>query len=142
MKKLLLILSFVLFSYSANAEGKDFKQWTCYKFFDDSKVVLTIGYFPDTIKKGDSVGLMKLNTNNQTIPVLHFIEGIKDTFVWGEKWVNKLTISVGDGMSWIYDFTGVKEGESTSPSETLNCKNRTTVKKDKRTMEKLLEEMG
>ena len=68
MKKLLLILTFVLFSYSANAEGKDFKQWTCYEFFNDSNVVLTIGYFPDSMKKGDSVGLMKLITNNHHRP--------------------------------------------------------------------------
>ncbi len=152
MKKLLLILTFVLFSFGANAEKKDFKQWTCYEHFgDDAKVILEIGYFTNFGKiEGFSPGIMDLKTNDQTMFVLHRIQGIRDSFDWAStvddwikiNWTNRLLISTGDGRSWVYDFSNVKVGEKTRATETLNCKDRKTIKRDPSEFMKLMEDLG
>ena len=151
MKKLLLILTFVLFSFSANAEKENFKQWTCYEHFgDDAKIVLEIGYFPSSTDKNFSAGIMKLKTNDRNILVMHSIKGIRDAFAWAntaEDWENnrldnRLIISTGDGRSWVYDFSNAKAGESRNSTETLNCKDRKTIKRDPVELIKLMKDLG
>ena len=144
MRLLLIFLTIILFSFNANAKKEDFKQWTCYEHFgEDAKAVLTIGYFPNSYKVGESVGIMSLKTNNKMLPVFHYINGIKDSFSWGKEGNEyELMISVGDGRSWVYDFSRVKKGKLTKPLDTLNCKDRITIQKDPIEFENVVKEVG
>ena len=154
MKSLLLFLTIVLFSFNANAEKEDFKQWTCYEHFgDDAKVILEIGYYPHLKLKNISPGVMKLKTNDQNIFVFHKIDGTLDRFSWAnnnedlkqDRLHNTLTISPGDGKSWVFDFSNIKKlkkGESIPASEILNCKDKKTIKSDTSEFMKLMGEVG
>jgi hypothetical protein len=149
MKKLLLIsifsLIFNVFAIKQSLSEHIYNQWKCYSHFgDDAKLVLSIGYFKETLSPtNESVGFMYLKTNDSKTTVLHNIEGIRDSFNWGGEDSNDFKfIITPEGRSWFYDFRGVKEGEKVNSTQTLNCKVREEINYNEEKFKLLMKELN
>ena len=152
MKKFLItfLLSINLLFLLSNhevASNNDFIQWKCYENFQSkAKLILTIGYLVSTEEKGTSLGFMTLETNKKIIPVTHKIKGIRDSFYWADDdgGYYSLIMSSSSGKSFFYDYNLLKiiQDPKMPPEETLNCKNKKTIKLDKATLKTIFKKTG